>query len=168
MIQVPLSNSTTRALIDVEFIHLLQHDWFLTKDGYVVRAVGNKQIYMHHDVIGYPPLPLETDHRNRIKHDNQKHNLRHVTHAQNMQNKPRGSSRYLGVFLNPKTGRWRARIKKNGHIYHLGTHDHEIHAALAYDNKSRELYGDLATLNFPNLGIENSKNRAEGECVLSR
>lgn len=162
MISIPLSNSSVLALLDDEFVSLTQLSWFLSKDGYVSSLVGTKHIYMHHMVIGYPPEGLVTDHRNRIKHDNQKHNLRHVTHAQNMQNKERGTSQYLGVFLNKKTGKWRARIKKDGKIYLLGTFVHEIHAAMAYDTKSRELYGSTATLNFPTVGLEIQKIAGAG------
>jgi hypothetical protein len=162
MIEVELTNSKVRALLDDGFAHLLLYSWFLTKDGYVSRSNGTfiQQIYMHHDVVGYPPKGLETDHRNRIKHDNQLHNLRHVTHAQNMQNKKRGSSRFLGVFYDKTKHLWRARIKKDGVRYELGRHSDEAIAARAYDSKARELYGLTATLNFPDkseASLENSR-----------
>jgi len=47
------------------------------------------------------------------------------------------------------TDTWGAAIRKDGVTYDLGVHDSEVMAALAYDRKARELWGDLALLNFP-------------------
>lgn len=158
MLKVKLVNSTVEALIDDKFLYLYSYRWLLSKDGYVFRYGNPGFILMHHDVIGRPPKGLETDHKNRIRHDNQSLNLHHVTHAQNMQNRsPRKkTSKYLGVFLKRENGKWRARIKKNCKIYQLGTYKHEIDAAIAYDLAALRLYGPTATLNL--LNQEKSKN----------
>lgn len=44
-----------------------------------------------------------------------------------------------------------ARITKNKQVYYLGTFNTEKEAALAYDKKSYELYGEKALMNFPEL-----------------
>lgn len=167
---IELSNSTVRAFVDDKFLFLRLFSWFLTKDGYVSRFDGKKQIYMHHEVIGYPPKGLETDHKNRIKYDNTSDNLRHVTHAQNMANKAphsNATSRFLGVFLVKTSGRWRARIKKDNVIYHLGNHRSELAAARAYNIAALRLYGESATLNEIDLSDPVLKNsRDTGVCIV--
>lgn len=44
--------------------------------------------------------------------------------------------------------RWRVRIVYNCHIYHLGYFDNEIEAAKIYDQKTKEVFGEFAYLNF--------------------
>lgn len=45
--------------------------------------------------------------------------------------------------------RWRARIGFKGKRIHLGDFADEIKAAMAYDDKAVELFGEFAYLNFP-------------------
>ncbi len=59
--------------------------------------------------------------------------------------KHKGSSRFTGV---AKVGnRWRAYIGVGGKLKHLGRHDTEEAAALAYNAASRELFGESAFVN---------------------
>jgi hypothetical protein len=48
-------------------------------------------------------------------------------------------SRYRGVDFFKRTGKWKAEIKKNNQRYHLGYFATEREAALAYNDKAREL-----------------------------
>jgi hypothetical protein len=60
------------------------------------------------------------------------------------------TSKYIGVSL--KKGRekkWRATIFYHNKQYFLGNYYNEKDAALAYDKKAVELYGEDAKLNFP-------------------
>jgi len=57
------------------------------------------------------------------------------------------TSEYRGV--SRRYGKWKARIKQNGHDLVIGDFDDEIEAAKAYDRKARQLHGDKASLNFP-------------------
>ena len=61
------------------------------------------------------------------------------------------ASEYIGVGIAPTPRKWKAAIKHNGKIYHLGSFDIEADAALAYDKKAIELYGNGARVNFPHL-----------------
>lgn len=147
---IKLTNWPSFAVVDDDmYDYLNQFSWHNGKGGYAVTSIpGNSQIYMHHLVIGYPINRMETDHINRNTHDNQKHNLRHVTHAQNMQNKkPKASTKFLGVFYIVERGKWRAKIKKDNVVYHIGYFYDDTTAALAYNKKAIELYGERATLN---------------------
>jgi hypothetical protein len=62
------------------------------------------------------------------------------------------SSIYRGVSLYKATGKWKASLLKDGKYYWLGYWNSECEAALAYDAKAMEIYGDSAKLNFPELG----------------
>ena len=52
-------------------------------------------------------------------------------------------SEYMGVTLDNKTNKWRARIAvTKSYRKHLGMFHTQIEAAIAYDNASEEIYGD--------------------------
>ena len=75
-------------------------------------------------------------------------NLRYISHSNNSakKSKPRNkkSSIYKGVCLRG----WHAEIKKDYVVYDLGSFKTEKEAALAYDKKAKELFGEFANLNF--------------------
>lgn len=60
----------------------------------------------------------------------------------------RYSSKYRGVTWDERTQRWKAQIKHEGRVIHLGRHCTEFEAAIAYDSKCRELRGLDAETNF--------------------
>jgi hypothetical protein len=57
------------------------------------------------------------------------------------------SSQYKGVGFSKKDKVWVSRIKVNGKTISLGSYKSEKEAAIAYNTKAFELYGDLVTLN---------------------
>ena len=60
------------------------------------------------------------------------------------------SSNFRGVFA--KNKKWRALIRFEGKLIHLGVFENEEDAARAYDCKALELFGaKFANLNFPHL-----------------
>ena len=67
------------------------------------------------------------------------------------------TSQYVGVYLYEAKGReqkWGACIGYHNENYNLGYYLIEEHAALAYDKKAIEIYGEDARRNFPNLTLE--------------
>jgi group I intron endonuclease len=58
----------------------------------------------------------------------------------------RGSTNYIGV--KKKGNRYQARIAKDGIVYNLGWYATPIEAAVEYNNKAKELHGELAVLNI--------------------
>ena len=108
---------------------------------------GAKRILMHTLITGYP----QTDHINHDGLDNQRHNLRPATHAQNQWNQlPQGgSSRFRGVCWVKRDNKWQATMQVNKKRYYLGEYDSEEDAARAYDAAARELCGEFAHPNFP-------------------
>ncbi|MHC4596729.1 MAG: HNH endonuclease [Planctomycetota bacterium] len=143
------------AIVDAEdYDRLAQHKWCAAKGRdtfYAHRGNGGTTVSMHR-VIMRAPKDMMCDHRNHNGLNNRKSNLRLCTSAQNQYNKrpKKGStSIYKGVLLRSDCKRWRAKIGFKGKRIHLGDFANEIQAAMAYDDKAIELFGEFAWLNFP-------------------
>jgi hypothetical protein len=59
------------------------------------------------------------------------------------------SSQYKGVSWNPTRNKWKAQIKAEGKVRHLGFFQDEAVAAETYDEAARKYFGEHAWLNFP-------------------
>ena len=145
---------------------LARFRWHLFKSknmrggGYPVRtyrtSVGGKPnwVFMHHSVVGYPPVGMVVDHVNGNTLDNRKSNLRFATREQNCWNARRtpSVSGYIGVTAKrDKPGgklRYQARISHHDRNCSLGYYDTAVAAARAYDRRALELRGDFAFINF--------------------
>jgi hypothetical protein len=90
----------------------------------------------------------QVGHINRDKLDNAITNLRYATPYENSLNKGKiqrpTSSQYKGVYLDKKTGKWRAMIQYNRTKYYLGSFSEEKDAALAYNQKATEFFKEFA------------------------
>jgi hypothetical protein len=111
-----------------------------------------KSKYYNHRVIFYlqnhtDPGTYQIDHK---IHDDNTGELRLVTHQQNHFNRRsciNSSSKYKGVSWHAKNKRWETRIGFNGEKLYLGNYTDESQAALAYNQKAIELFGEYAFLN---------------------
>jgi hypothetical protein len=136
------------------FNKLAGFDWY-NKKGYAVRyeKSGNgklRMIYMHREIMELDDgVSLPVDHINGDTLDNRRSNLRLATISQNTQNKRHGTgtSRYLGVSYEPKTGKWRCRIVVDGKTIQLGTWPSEEVAAQQYDKAAVKYFGPNARTN---------------------
>jgi hypothetical protein len=93
----------------------------------------------------------EIDHVNGVHGDNRISNLREATRAQNGRNRKLSTSNtsgYTGV-CKRRSGRWSARIGFNQRYISLGCFDTSDEAHLAYECKSKELYGEFKRLSTP-------------------
>ena len=104
--------------------------------GYVQARVNGKKYMAHHIIwcmmTGDWP-EVEVDHINRIRNDNIWSNLRLAMPAENSQNKGLYKNNKSGVITwNKELRKWRARIRINGRLTHLGYFEKQEDARDAY------------------------------------
>jgi len=121
--------------------------WGKTQQGSRVRG----GVKMHQVIMGTAEGKY-IDHINHNGLDNRKGNLRFATTQQNTWNKRKQkgnySSQYKGVHWVKSERNWRTRITCNGKVIYIGRFDDEKTAAMAYDQKAKELFGEYAALNL--------------------
>jgi len=157
MKRIKLTQGKWALVDDSDFERLNQWKWFADKQGntfYAVRnsaTINGKQTRIRmHRVIMNTHEGMETDHADRNGLNNQKHNLRICTKSQNRMNRKKyvkNSSKYKGVTWAKYAKKWRARIQINIKAIFLGHFLLEEEAALAYNKKAKELFGEFAYLN---------------------
>lgn len=100
---------------------------------------NRKRIYMHRLIIE-SSCDMDCDHIDGNGLNNQRSNLRLVTHRQNMQNiLGTKTSKYPGVCWHKASNRWSATISINGKAKHLGIFATEIDAFNAYCNALKSI-----------------------------
>ena len=151
--EIYLSNYKEIILIDnSDYEMLMQYNWCIA-DGYAITSLeinGIKTTKRMHQFLLDTLSGLEIDHIDNNRLNNQRKNLRMVTHQQNMMNKSKQngcSSKYKGVCWDNSRNKWISYIKKNNRCKHLGRFNNEKDAANAYNERAKELFGEYANLN---------------------
>ena len=141
-------HETARVLIDLCDIQRVgRHRWYL-KNGYAHNSKFNVSL---HRFIMNPPDNMVVDHINRNPLDNRRCNLRICTHTENTRNSGLSSlntSGFKGVYYVKEMNKYRARLRSIGESISLGYFSNPIDAAIAYDKKAIEIYGEYAFTNF--------------------
>lgn len=150
-----IANSDKRAIVDDEDYPILnRYSWSLDHKGYVKTSAFGTTVKLHRMILN-APKDSQVDHVDRDKLDNRKKNLRLCDNAFNQANtkkrefvngKPT-SSKYKGVKRSTNNKKWVASLNHLGNRYHLGTFEKEEDAALAYNKKAEEVWGEFAYLN---------------------
>jgi hypothetical protein len=139
-----------KVLVDDDKYHeLIQYSWHNNR-GYAQAKIDIKIIKMHRYLLNAKEDEL-VDHINNNKLDNRIVNLRISNPSSNSHNKGKkegSTSKYTGVCLYKKNGKYKAGISKENKYYWLGYHITAEEAALAYNEKAKELYGTHARLNI--------------------
>ena len=147
---IPLSQGKFALVDDEDFEELSKHKWQPFKDHntyYACRSIRvngkMKSIRMHQQLLGKKD-GYEIDHDDGNGLNNQRHNLKHVTHRKNMQNRHENTySKYYGVTWDKNRNKWLAQIKTKGKNRFLGRYSDEHEAFLAYCN------AEISLAHFP-------------------
>lgn len=93
------------------------------------------------------PKEMQVDHINRNKLDNQRENLRLATHSENAANAggKKNKEGYRGIKAHRR--KWQAEIQKDKRKIFIGLYSTKEAAAIAYNIKAKELFGDFAYQN---------------------
>lgn len=146
------------AIVDDEDYDLISnYNWYarVTKNSvYAVSNINKTTVQMHRFILN-AGKEFMVDHIDRNGLNNTKINLRIASRSQNLMNskKPKNgkTSKYKGVCLNKQTPNnkkcWRAEIRINRKSHFIGYFYNEKDAAIAYNKKAKELFGDFARLN---------------------
>ncbi len=121
------------------------------ENGYLHIYVGKKTVKAHRIIwsIIYSEEPPEIiDHENRAKGDNRKANLRKASARLNRANSSRSHNKtgYTGVSAAKK--RYRACVYQGDKRVFDRCFSTAEEAAIAYDQKVKELFGEFASTNF--------------------
>ncbi len=107
-------------------------------------------MFLHHLIVGTSPFDKRIFFKDGDALNCQKSNLEFVTFGQaahSYYNKTKlcknAKENFRGV-----TVRYTARIGFNNKMIIIGTFDKELDAALAYNQKAKELFGEKAVLNI--------------------
>ena len=164
MKEIPLTQGKIAIVDDDLYEMLITKKWHFfqskrSKTGYAARSYWQRgkcqQIFMHTEILGV----IGIDHINGNGLDNRRENLRQANTAQNCRNRGKISTKknFKGVFEDPKSKQFIAKVKMNRKNYYLGRFDSEIEAALTYDAKVKELFGEFARTNFPRVSVSETR-----------
>lgn len=119
-------------LDDYDYDRLCMYNWRMTTNGYVRTTINGVRGFIHHFVLGKPPVGLVTDHVDRNKLNNQRINLRFISVKNNGLNSKRTDNPRWGIYWNGRE--YRVRIKRNGELTHIGTYPTVEQAQVARDS----------------------------------
>lgn len=148
---------------DADFDLVMRYKWSVLKTptgkiyAQAKYKIGDKLhgILMHRLIMAVPTHDSrQVDHVDCDGLNNQRENLRILTNQQNKMNRRsfRGKSKYKGVCFDKAVNKWKASIGFNGKSINIGRFLTEEEAALAYDKKAQELFGEYALTNETMLG----------------
>jgi hypothetical protein len=157
---IPLTQGYHAFVDDEDYVWLSCSLWYAhvkrsrkNPVAYAVRKEKGRTLSMAVEIAKHAGIwvhGLEIDHADGNRLNNQRCNLRAVTGSQNQANQlPRaGTSRYKGVSWDRTRGLWNAHIGYQKQKLHIGAFEFEEGAAMAYDAKALQLFGQYARLNF--------------------
>lgn len=148
MKQIPLTRGKFALVDDSDFEYLNQFKWHFG-GGYATRWGGENchNLFMHRQIVN-APLDKQVDHINSNPLDNRRENLRICTPAENHRNRiGRNKFSFKGVYKTRRKNGFMSSISNHYKTQYIGFYKTEKLAALAYNKKAIELFGEFAKLN---------------------
>ncbi len=152
---VPLSRGLIAIVDEEDYESVSKNKWCADAHGYAVRAEWREDRYgavgikMHRQILGVPS-GVQVDHRNHLKSDNRRFNLRLASDIQNKCNRGiqrNNSCGFKGVHFCKKQNKWRAMIRLNKKRFCLGRFQTKELAHAAYCDAAKKLHGEFARFN---------------------
>lgn len=106
MREILLTNGGTAKVDDADYERVAGVNWYRHSQGYATTTIRRRTVSMHRLILN-AKRGEEVDHIDRDPSNNQRANLRIVSHAENMRN--RGKNK-----LQSKAGRWLRSVKQQG------------------------------------------------------
>ncbi len=160
---IPLTQGKFTLIDDSDLEKVLRYKWYYclvgqNRDQECVawrgknKKTNRQQTIIMSRYIMDAPKGMVVDHKSGDQLDNRRGNLRICTSRQNAFNQRLHrtkirTSKYKGVSLYSRTGKWTAQLTLNYKVIYLGCFDDEKKAALAYDNAALKYFGEFARLN---------------------
>lgn len=168
MKEIKLNRNFIAFVDDEDYDRVMEHTWCVTtnrvkskESHYAITNLYEKGIKstltMHEFILGKVE-GLEIDHWDTNTLNNQKTNLRHLTHRNNCRNTPKRAdttSKYKGVSWNKGHKKYKAYISPNEKMIHLGYFDDPIEAAEIYNTAATLHFGEYAHLNVLEATFKN-------------
>lgn len=146
---IPLTQGKRAVVDDEDYEFLNQWKWHINRDT-PSRMMGSRKNRKRQDMgrlLMNNPVGKVVDHKNRNRLDNRRANLRICTKKQNLANRgvnKNSTTGYKGVHFDSRHKSYNVVIKGK----HIGSYKTLEEAAVVYDKKATELYGEFAYLNF--------------------
>src|ERR1035437_8739018 len=139
---IRLTQGQVALVDDADFSRVAPFQWYAAryrKMWYAQREIrpfggrkGRTTIKLHREILGLAPQ-ARVDHEDRDGLNNQRRNLRPCSNPQNGANRIKFAgyggtpctSRYKGVHKRRESGKWRAYIRVDRKLHHLGTFQRE-------------------------------------------
>lgn len=140
------TNTNKEFYFDLEdYEKIKDYCWRESNWGYAIAPIANNATITMQYLI-YPSEKL-IDHKNRIRLDNRKENLRECTQIENLRNKsilPQNTSGIIGVYYNSTINKWTAQIGYNCKTHYIGSFLNKDDAIKARLEAEKEHYGEFA------------------------
>lgn len=142
---------TTVSLVDYYKVRDIK--WYVRPDNQVYGWVNGKVTRLHRFIMCAPD-GIQVDHRDLNRLNNTRGNLRLANHSTQQMNtlkrtrlKNNLTSKYKGVSIHSRSGRYRARIFHNKDEISLGMFNTQEEAAREYNKYALKYFGEFAKLN---------------------
>ena len=139
---------------DYDYEYLYKYNWRADKKRNTFYAViddvddnGKRITVFMHRVIMKTRKGMQVDHKDGNGLNNQRINLRNVTHAENQRNKGKlrnNTSGYKGVSWSKQNKKWQVQIKLNGKGIRVGQFSSKEDAYEAYCAACIKFHGEFA------------------------
>lgn len=153
MKEIQVTGSENPMLVDDDdFVRLSAFFWRLASNGYAIRSLKNAKGTWttegaHRTSMGLSPGDgVCVDHRNGVRLDNRKNNLRLCTNRENQwnQREHKDGSGYKGVCFAKASGKWQTSIKIGDKVKYLGQFETPELAHEFYCLAADMIQGDFA------------------------